>query len=313
MPHRSRVLLRRPQFQRRPGFTLIELLVVIAIIAILVSLLLPAVQQAREAARRAQCTNNLKQIGLALHNYHDVHGSLPPGWADWYGVYASPPVQAAHANVALLPFLDEPNVEKAYDYDVAWDHPNNGDLASLMPTVYACPSTPGAGQPGPDGFQTSDYAFVRSASDWYAHEGREHAMFEINHFKTFRDVKDGLTNTIMQYESAGRTQSWVHGEQTAAPAWWDGSHRAWTACFNASWFYPAKFALDPNGGEPTVTWFVGSEIINTHNWTSPYSFHEGGINVSLGDGSVRFLSENVSVDAINGLTSINGGEVVDEF
>lgn len=307
------MLFRSPTPPRR-GFTLIELLVVIAIIAVLIALLLPAVQQAREAARRSSCKNNLKQIGLAMHNYHDTYNILPPGWADWHGVYSSPvKIQAAQANVAILPYLEQANVAEMYDYNVPWDHPSNKDLATLMPEVYACPSAPGAGETGPDGFQTSDYAYIRSASDWFAHQGREHAMFEINKFRKFRDVIDGLTNTIMVYESAGRTQSWVYGKQTAAPAWWDGNHRAWTANFNASWFYPAEFTLDPNGGVPTVNWFVGNEIINTHNWTAPYSFHTGGIQIALGDGSVRFLSENVAIEVINGLTSIDGGEVVGDF
>lgn len=297
----------------RSGFTLIELLVVIAIIAILIALLLPAVQQAREAARRSQCKNNLKQIGLALHNYHDTHNSLPPGWVDWDGLWASP-VKAAHANVAVLPFLEQGTVEALYDYDVRWDHANNQDLATVMPKVYQCPSTPGAGNAeASSGFQTSDYTYPRSASDWFAHQGREHAMFEINHFRKLRDVTDGLTNTIMQYESAGQTESYVYGEKTAAPAWFNGDHRAWTAHFNASWFYPAEFTLDPNGGEPTVNWFVGNEIINTHNWNAPYSFHTGGIHISLGDGSVQFLSENVGIEVINGITSINGGEAMGEF
>lgn len=298
----------------RQGFTLVELLVVIAIIGVLVSLLLPAVQAAREATRRTSCTNNLKQVGLALHNYHDTNRSLPPGWADWDGVYSDPVrVRSAHANVAILPFLEETAVLEQYDFNVRWDHENNRDLALMMPEMYRCPSTPRAGEAGPDGFQTSDYAYVRSASDWYAHLGSEHAMFEINHFRKFRDVIDGLSNTLMQYESAGRTQSYVMGRVTEAPGWWNGSNRAWTGNFNASWFYPAEFTLDPNGGVPTVNWFVGSQIINTHNWTAPYSFHPGGIHISLGDGSVRFLTETVSVDVINALTSINGGEVAEEF
>ena len=138
-------------------------------------------------------------------------------------------------------------------------------------------------------------------------------MFEMYKFRKFGEVVDGLTNTIMQYESAGRTESWVHGKRTAAPSWWDANYRAWTAGLNAQWFYPATFTLDPAGGEPTVNWFVGSEIINTHNWGAPYSFHQGGIHISLGDGSVRFLGENVSIEVINGLTSINGGEVVGDF
>jgi len=149
----------------RPGFTLVELLVVIAIIGILVGLLLPAVQAAREAARRMQCSNNLKQMGLALPNYHDVHRQLAPGWADWDGVYSAPvTVQSAHVNVAMLPFLEAGNAEQRYDYDVPWNHPNNQAMATIMPATYQCPSTPGAGSPGPGGFQCSDYCYVRSAS-----------------------------------------------------------------------------------------------------------------------------------------------------
>ena len=296
------------------GFTLVELLVVIAIIGILVGLLLPAVQSAREAARRMSCQNNLKQMGLALHNYHGVFNSLPPGWADWDGLYSAPvTLRAAQANVAILPFMEQTNVERAYDSRLPWNHADNLILANMMPTVYVCPSSPGGGDPGPEGFQTSDYAYVRSASDWYAHLGSEHAMFEINKFRRFRDVTDGLSNTLMQYESAGRTESYVYGVRTAAPAWWDAANRAWTGNFNASWFYPAEFTLDPAGGEPAVNWFVGSRIINTHNWNSPYSFHPQGILINLGDGSVQFLSESVSVEVINALTSINGGETAVAF
>lgn len=296
----------------KKGFTLIELLVVIAIIAILVGLLLPAVQKVREAAARMKCANNLKQIGLALHSYHDANNTLPYAWIDWDGWWA-PPLKATHANVAILPYLEQDNVEKLYDRSVRWDHANNQDLATVMPKVYQCPSSPGAGQTGPGGFQTSDYCYIRSASDWFAHQGSKHAMFEMNRSKKFADVTDGLSNTIMVYESAGRTESWVYGKRTAAPSWWDGNYRAWTAHFNASWFYPASFTLDPNGGEPIVNWFVSSAIINTHNWNAPYAFHSGGIQIALGDGSVRFLRENVNVEVINGVTSINGGEVVGDY
>jgi len=301
--------MRRP----RSGFTLIELLVVIAIIAILIALLLPAVQQAREAARRSQCKNNLKQIGLALHNYHDTHNSLPPAWIDWHGWWA-PPLHAAHANVAILPYLDGGNGEELYDHNVRWDHANNQDLATVMPNVYQCPSTPGAGETEPNsGFQTSDYNYIRSDTGWITDPAPAKSMFEMNEFRKFRDVTDGMTNTIMLYESAGRANSWVLGQQTAAPAWFNGDYRAWTGNFNSQWLYTASFTLDPAGGEPTVNWFAGSEIINTHNWGAAYSFHTGGMHVSLADGSVRFLSENIDIDLLSGLTSINGREVGGEF
>ena len=299
--------------RRRGGFTLVELLVVIAIIGMLVGLLLPAVQQAREAARRMQCSNNLKQMGLALHNYHDVYKRLAPGWVDWEGVYTAPKeYRSAHVNVAMLPFLEGGAAENEYDYDVPWNHEDNQDMAEIMPSTYQCPSTPGAGDLGPEGFQTSDYTYARSASDWFTHEGAEHAMFEQNQFRKFRDVLDGLSNTMMQYESGGRTQSWVHGRITAAPDWWNGTYRGWTGNFNSGWFYTAKFPLDLGDGVPTPTYFVGSEIINTHNWNAPYSFHPGGIHISLADGSVRFLTEHANVDIIYALTSIDGHEALEE-
>src|SRR6476661_8060061 len=119
----------------RRGFTLIELLVVIAIIAVLVALLLPAVQQAREAARRSQCKNNLKQIGLALHNYHDVNGCFPPAYiADENG-------KPMHSwRVLILPYLDQAALHTEYNFSEPWDGPNNSRLLARRPAVYACPS-----------------------------------------------------------------------------------------------------------------------------------------------------------------------------
>ncbi|MBD3675174.1 MAG: DUF1559 domain-containing protein [Planctomycetaceae bacterium] len=301
---------------RRHGFTLIELLVVIAIIAVLVALLLPAVQQAREAARRSSCKNNLKQMGLALHNYHDTHSRLPPAWVDWDGLY-SPAVQAAHANVAILPFLDGGNVAELYDFDVRWDHANNQDLATLMPTTYACPSTPNAGGIHQEsGFQTTDYTYIRSDSGWLTDPAPDKSLFDQNEFPKFRDVIDGLTNTIMVYESAGRSSLYVDGKQVPEPSWWSTSSefRAWPGHFNSSWMYNYTMTLDPNGGPPTVQWFVGPEIINVSNlYGAPYSFHTGGIQVTLADGSVRFLSENIDRMLLSALTSRNGGEVVGDF
>jgi prepilin-type N-terminal cleavage/methylation domain-containing protein len=302
----------RHQAAIRKGFTLVELLVVIAIIGVLIALLLPAVQAAREAARRSQCTNNLKQQGIALHLHHDAHETLPPGWVDWEGVWADP-LHETQANVAILPFMEENNVAQLYDDSVPWDHPNNQDLARVMPEVYVCPSAYRDEQTEPGGFETTDYSYIRSASNWSVHQGALHAMFEINHLREFEEVTDGLSNTIMQYESAGRTASWVHGVRTPEPDWWNGVYRAWTAQFNASWFYPAVFTPSAEGGPPDVVYFVGSEIINVSNWGAPYSFHAGGIQVSLGDGSVRFMPENIDIEVLNGLTSINGDEALGEW
>ncbi|MHB0960887.1 MAG: DUF1559 family PulG-like putative transporter [Pirellulaceae bacterium] len=297
----------------RRAFTLVELLVVIAIIAVLVGLLLPAVQAAREAARRMQCKNNLKQIGLALHNYHDVHNCLPTAWADWDGLWAAP-LQAAHANVAILPFLEQSSLVERYDDTVRWDHPSNQDLAEHIPSSLLCPSTPNAGEIEPNSnFQTSDYTYIRSDTGWVTDAGPDRAMFEMNQFRKFRDITDGLTNTIMQYESAGRSKMYVRGRETTPPAWWTGEYRAWAGHFDSSWMYPFQATIDPAGGEPIVIWFVGSDIINVANFGSPYSFHSGGIHISLADGSVRFISEFIDIETLSGLTSINGREVAGAF
>jgi len=287
--------------------------VVIAIIGILVGLLLPAVQAAREAARRTQCSNRVKQIALALHNYHDTHRSLPPAWADWDGLWADP-LHTAHANAAILPFLEGTSVEDRYDYEVRWDHPNNEALATIMPVTYQCPSAPGAGDTEPNsGFQTSDYTYIRSDTGWVTDPEPNRSMFEQNEFRKFRDILDGLSNTIMQYESAGRTQLYVNGRQTTPPAWWAGEYRAWAGHFDSSWMYPFQVTIDPAGGPPAVTYFAGSDVINVANWGSPYSFHPGGIHVSLADGSVRFITESIDIDTLSGYTSIDGHEVPGEM
>src|SRR5678816_1789236 len=120
-------------FRRRSGFTLIELLVVIAIIAVLIALLLPAVQSAREAARRSQCKNNLQQIGLALHNYHELCGSFPPAY------FTDESGRPIHSwRVMILPQLDEMGLYSRYRWDEPWDGPNNSKLLSEMPAVYRC-------------------------------------------------------------------------------------------------------------------------------------------------------------------------------
>ena len=143
---------------RRGGFTLIELLVVIAIIAVLIALLLPAVQQAREAARRTQCKNNFKQVGLALHNYHDAWRSLPPAYTtDKNGK------PGLSWRVLILPYIEQDALYKQFKLDEPWDSENNKKLLDKMPKVYAIP---GVTRPG--GTDTHYRVFVGNgaAFDW---------------------------------------------------------------------------------------------------------------------------------------------------
>ena len=300
------------------GFTLVELLVVIAIIGILVGLLLPAVQAAREAARRMQCSSNLRQVGLALHNYHDANKSLPT--VSWRAAN-DPQFTVAGANVSILPFIEGANAQGLYDFTVKYDHANNTDLKTAMPSVFTCPSAPNAGRPTPrTGFQTSDFTYVRSAMNWANHQ----SLMQVDRYMRFRDATDGLSNSIMQYESAGRSDWWVHQTRmqkewdyySGSPAW-GNAIEAWTGHYPGGWFFPAFVQLDtaqPSQNFPSVTWFVGSEVINVSNWyAAPYSFHVGGVQLGLGDGSVRFVSETTSLEVLSALSSCNGGEVIGEF
>jgi prepilin-type N-terminal cleavage/methylation domain-containing protein len=177
----------RSRLTARRGFTLIELLVVIAIIGILVSLLLPAVQQAREAARRTQCKNNLKQIAMAMHIYHDTYGSFPP--AVTYSADGKP----MHSwRVLLLPFLNERPLYSQYNMNEPWNSHWNSQLLSRMPKVYACPSAPpGTGE--------THYAVPVGAK----------TMFPPERAVSIREIIDGTSNTIMVLESHGSNLNWM--------------------------------------------------------------------------------------------------------
>ncbi len=300
---------------RPRGFTLIELLLVIAIIAVLVSILLPAVQQAREAARRSTCKNNFKQLGIALHNYHDTYSCAP--------IIGSAPQRSAF--VALLPQLEQAALADTYDYNKPWHDTVNLQLAAQAPSVFKCPSNPDAGNPSHLGTDTSDYAYLYAPfNDVDLYAGSNRSFFQYSTKISFKDVTDGLSNTLALHESAGRTHWWVGRQRepggNTSPAMytlygsiWGQEREAWTS--NVLGTYLAPILVTPNpGGEPTVTLFAGSKILNVANYYSaPFSFHQGGLHVLLCDGSVHFISENINVNTMWGMSSIDGGEVVGQF
>lgn len=154
---------------------------------VLLALLLPAVQAAREAARRAQCANNLKQIGLALHNYHDVYGTFPPAYIpDENG-------QPKHSwRVLILPFLERQDLYQMYNFDEPWNSPNNAQLADRMPEVFRCPSDP---------ISVNSPAYL-------AISGAE-TVFNNGEGSVISDINDGLSNTIMVAEVAGANINWL--------------------------------------------------------------------------------------------------------
>lgn len=305
---------------RRRGFTLIELLVVIAIIAVLIALLLPAVQQAREAARRTQCRNNLKQIGLALHNYESAHLVFPPSSTSGFGrgVWNYPGTGPSDPNIHLhsfasliLPYLDQANMSNQIDYNVSALDPTNQPIAALLPPSYRCPSYVGAEfskdplyvtSVGYDKFAIRNYVAmgaktVLSLSGVVPAEGVMYPGSKTG----FRDITDGTSNTFVVAES----------REEASAVWIDGT----TAAVAARW---ADFTSPTFGGSTSsinfTPYFQGGIFPNSigQNY-GPSSLHEGGCMHLLGDGSARFTSENIDVNTYEALVTRNGGEVIGEF
>lgn len=305
---RAQRLIRR-QWRSRPGFTLIELLVVISIIGLLIALLLPAVQQAREASRRAQCRNNLKQLSLGLHNYADSYRGFPPGevhgidsrgWGPhcyWEGAIG------CWENL-IFPQIDQGPAYSRLDFEIRpqMDSANNRAIMELVVPVTQCPSNTYDGmtedwlnQPGnharilhyfavagsnelsalpfPDG--TSNIVDGQS----YGHCNANDGMFFNDSATRVADVADGLSNTAMLCETWGR----------------DGSNQQMRGMNLHNVLY---FDATPNSDRST--------------WKAN-SFHAGGVNVAFADGSVRFLGDSVNAALFRGLSTRAGSEVLGEF
>lgn len=332
--------VRLQSITRPRGFTLIELLVVISVIAVLVALLLPAVQRAREAARRAQCVNNLHQMGMAFHNYHSTYNQFPPVYVavrkskipQPYGIegtYDDPNIHTY--NEFLLPFLDQAALYNRIDFTAPYFSPvdmtpiglsrytaDNRSVISTSLPVFLCPSAPrtdnsfnstfsgfqmpitcrfGATDYGPSNGVTRGSSLMNLSlqsttdiadgvlSNNYPHNG-------------LRDVIDGTSSTALMWEIAARPTVWNRGKRQ------DGAQTAgggWAELLNAeNWF----------GGSPGD----GCAINCTNKAeTGVYSFHTGGVNFLLCDGSVRFLGENTSLAVFVNLVTYKSGTVVGEF
>ena len=307
----------------REGFTLIELLVVIAIIAILIALLLPAVQQAREAARRTQCKNNLKQLGLALHNYHDTHRKFPssdimdPNFLtgannDWGG--GGP----GNTLTLLLPFIDEANVYNTMDFTRRYDDTVSGNRDAFGNTYeqYLCPSNPfgankehdnlwhvvhyfpvswGAQEP-PGGRARHRWAIGDNAN--LTHRG----LMYMNSDTAMRDVTDGTTNTIAMGEVRGYRPRCAN--EMTNPADWRGMR----------WEISTVGNMPINGihqDNACPVEFRGT--CPNCRWENMASFHEGGTQALLADGSARFMSENIDTTLFQNLCSIADGASIGQW
>ncbi|MES2793831.1 MAG: DUF1559 domain-containing protein [Planctomycetota bacterium] len=314
---------------RRRGFTLIELLVVIAIIAVLISLLLPAVQQAREAARRSQCKNNLKQIGLALHNYNDPHGVMPPGsivLINAAGTGAGGHGWTWHASI--LPFIDQGNLYNAIGgapdgmgYEQGdQNSPKQLKIRDTIISVFWCPSQPDVRtgsqknlyQPsnyngnmgtrigdGSDDCLSGSVATIAemSTKPWGCMNGN--GIFFVSSGVRYRDVTDGLSNTIFVSEVP------------------DTGGNAMDK-FDAGCDRRAVFATGAESNPPTemseyLIAAEGNDPINGGAEEAAGSWHVGGAHFVFGDGSVRFLSENMNMPTYQAISTRSGGEVVGEL
>ncbi|NOX53397.1 MAG: DUF1559 domain-containing protein [Planctomycetes bacterium] len=276
------------------GFTLIELLVVIAIISLLVALLLPAVQQGREAARWTRCRNNLKQLGLALLNYEMVHGALPPGVVNPDGPIRSVP-EGYHVSwtVQILPQLDLTPMFHRWDFARGVYDPANRPLARTQISVFLCPSDSASEAARPGAIVSTNYAAVHNDAETPIDEDNN-GVFFLNSVLSLRDIRDGATNTLLL------------GEKVIGPR-------------ELGWFSGTRSTLR-NAGVPIN---YETEKLSSDQWAQALadplyvggfsSRHAGGASFCLGDGSVRFLNESITPEVLMRLANRDDGEIVGEL
>jgi prepilin-type N-terminal cleavage/methylation domain-containing protein/prepilin-type processing-associated H-X9-DG protein len=324
---------------RRPAFTLIELLVVIAIIAVLIALLLPAVQSAREAARRSQCVNNLKQIVLAMHNYHDVNTALPLGRTLQAGTYRPFSQQAR-----ILGFMEQSNAFNALNFSLSSYDPSNVTGAAIVINSFVCPSDPTPQVPtglivagygsGPVSYRANEGT---SVAMWYGADdttnvnngivSQPNGLFFSDQLIKLASITDGTSNTaafsehvIGDFSNSVATDFSDTFEPGTHPL---TSDDAYTMCLavqvnnlsqqgysnvGAPWTYGYHSTTSYwHSGPPNSRscMFPPSRISTTAN-----SRHAGGVNVGLADGSVRFVKSSINLATWRALGTRNGGEVI---
>jgi prepilin-type N-terminal cleavage/methylation domain-containing protein/prepilin-type processing-associated H-X9-DG protein len=339
----------------RAGYTLIELLVVIFIIAVLMSLLLPVVHSAREAARRIQCTNNLKQLGLAMTTYESTYGLYPPSIVlagigyrtDWVGGWS--------INGRILPFLEQNNLYYSINFSSTFSSVSNLTVSVQSVSTFICPSEVNPNSFVGDDGTTGVVSYGWCMGDWYVWGGFPsmigRSAFSPNHSRRQSEFTDGLSNTMLASEVRARQFERTdcgglaginnpndipppNTSPSQIPEMRDSGSCKLTSAGHTSW---ANGQVDQTG--MTTAWAPGTRVVgkartrvlnfdidhevildligNSESKGGPTfaavttrSYHPGGVNVLLGDGSVRFVKENLDGNVWRSLGSVSGGEIL---
>jgi prepilin-type N-terminal cleavage/methylation domain-containing protein/prepilin-type processing-associated H-X9-DG protein len=328
-------------FPGRRGFTLVELLVVIAIIGVLVAILIPAIQAARESARRSQCSNNLRQVGLATLSFHDVQNRFPSGYQSEPGGAMGNAFETGDAGPGwtclfqILPYLEGGTAAEKFNTKLPSWHADNAAAAQLVIPTYLCPSVSD---------QTPTYEVRNEAGDRLAEFSRANYVANAGHFAVWekplqnltveangvffrnsklsiKNITDGTSNTVFMGE-----QTPIHSDST-----WVGIVPGAVTCptkmFPVAHCEPAATQINVHSGpDPSDEHEEGEEVDDGHDHSAPmahppndphgfvdemYAEHPGGCNVLFGDGSVRFVSETIDPMIWAALSSRAGGEILD--
>ncbi|NBY01564.1 MAG: DUF1559 domain-containing protein [Planctomycetes bacterium] len=321
--------------ETRRGFTLIELLVVIAIIAILIGLLLPAVQKVREAASRLQCSNNLKQLGLAFFNYENTYQALPPAY---FVAFPPAPNLAYSWGPLMLPYLEQENLYKQYNLNQMFNTASNLAVLQTQLKVMQCPSTPtqnrmetvslpaGAipGYPAAT-FTTAagDYSVISgvTSAGWDSVVGPPSGSDREGMLATppvssskISSVSDGLSNTLLLVELAGRPEAWQTNILVAINGFPSVPNSGSANTVGAGWGNPYNGENWVNGSLYDGTGNRGPCMINCTNVNGRgiYGFHSNGASVVMGDGAVRFLNTSMNPKNFVYMITAKKGEIISE-
>jgi prepilin-type N-terminal cleavage/methylation domain-containing protein len=299
---------------KRGAFTLVELLVVIAIIGILIALLLPAINAAREAGRRASCQNNLKQLGLALLNYANSHNDVfPPD-----GQTTTPLTCWSAYTLAEVEYA---GLGKQYNFSVPWNDPKNKTIVETPLPVFVCPSAPPASNRyqvvGAVNAPPGDYGSTPTAAPLFytlanvPPPASTAGALDVKLFTPFAKITDGTSHTILLGEDAGRPQFWTKaGMQSISDTPSNSNNQAVVngVVANSPWADPASHC--PPDGFTADGLNGGTFVINVTNNHEFFAFHPGGMNCVLCDGGVHFLYESMDNTLVMALVTRAGGEKV---